>query len=576
MTLRDAGEAIEPPAGAVGGSGHGRREIGHGGTAGHGEPAVAGVSGALTTSAVSSAPVPSPQANCNSGSAPASAISAARPTLVCSAEDTTQGSPQASATASARRTPPSGAHLSTATSAAPATATRSGSSARRMDSSAAIRHRDPAAYRGQLGQLGARLFDVLQPAGRAVQGPDRGHRLVDRPAPVGVHPDGAARPERVPDRGHPLEVGGAATRRVGHLDLGRAAARRRRRAPAPAPATPPARCSSPEPVRAPARANRAGGLPGGGQPRTGLGVVVLGERAELPPPGRPVEQQALAHGDPRNRWSAGSRRRRAAPGQPKRTNPRAAQSSAMSTTAPRLLQVRRSERITPRMVRVTLAGDALAGFGGDGPDRRIKMFFPAPGQDRPAVPRATSGGPVWPAGGHARPCAPTRCAGSIRTAGELDVDFVLHDGHGPAAAWARDARPGCWVGVSEPGGRYLPDPGADFHIVIGDESALPGGGHGAGRVAGRRADHSRSSRSPTPRRSSGCPAEPPCTGCTARPGRPGSRWSEAVRTATFPPGAGRPGWPGSRRRWKELRGHLLTERGLDRRSVYATGYWRAR
>jgi len=78
----------------------------------------------------------------------------------------------------------------------------------------------------------------------------------------------------------------------------------------------------------------------------------------------------------------------------------------MSTTAPRLLQVRRSERITPRMVRVTLSGDALAGFGGDGPDRRIKMFFPAPGQDRPAVPRATSGGPVWPAG-EARPAMRT-------------------------------------------------------------------------------------------------------------------------------------------------------------------------
>ncbi len=71
---------------------------------------------------------------------------------------------------------------------------------------------------------------------------------------------------------------------------------------------------------------------------------------------------------------------------------------AMSTTAPRLLQVRRSERVTPRMVRVTLGGDELAGFAGEGPDRRIKMFFPVPGQDRPAVPRATSGGPLWPAG----------------------------------------------------------------------------------------------------------------------------------------------------------------------------------
>src|SRR3954462_12661431 len=146
---------------------------------------------------------------------------------------------------------------------------------------------------------------------------------------------------------------------------------------------------------------------------------------------------------------------------------------SMSTTAPRLLQVQRSTRITPRMIRVTLGGDELAGFGGDGPDRRIKMFFPVPGQERPAVPRAASGGPVWPAG-EARPAVRTYTVRRFdEAAGELDVDFVLHEGHGPAAAWARDARGGAGVGGSEPGGRYVVDPEADFHVVIGDESALP-------------------------------------------------------------------------------------------------------
>ena len=101
------------------------------------------------------------------------------------------------------------------------------------------------------------------------------------------------------------------------------------------------------------------------------------------------------------------------------------------------------------------------------------MFFPVPGQDRPAVPRASTGGPVWPAG-EARPTIRTYTVRRFdASAGELDVDFVLHAGHGPAAAWARDARPGAWVGVSEPGGRYAPDPTADFHVVIGDETALP-------------------------------------------------------------------------------------------------------
>jgi NADPH-dependent ferric siderophore reductase len=248
---------------------------------------------------------------------------------------------------------------------------------------------------------------------------------------------------------------------------------------------------------------------------------------------------------------------------------------AMSTTAPRLLQVRRSERITPRMIRVTLTGDALDGFEGDGPDRRIKMFFPAPGQDRPAVPRATSGGPLWPAG-EARPTVRTYTVRRYDAgAGELDVDFVLHEGHGPAAAWARDARPGAWVGVSEPGGRYVPDPSAAFHLVIGDETALPA-------VATVLA---------------ALPAEVPAVAHLevadtaeeqALPGPATVRWvhrgdrpagvllTEAVRAAALPDGPGQAWLSGESACVRDLRRHLLDDRGFDRRAVYATGYWRAR
>jgi NADPH-dependent ferric siderophore reductase len=247
----------------------------------------------------------------------------------------------------------------------------------------------------------------------------------------------------------------------------------------------------------------------------------------------------------------------------------------MSTTAPRLLQVRRSVHVTPRMIRVTLCGDELAGFPGSGPDRRIKMFFPVPGQDRPAVPRATSGGPLWPAG-EPRPAIRTYTVRRFDpAAGELDVDFVLHDGHGPGAAWARDARPGSWVGVSEPGGRYEPDPHAGFHVVIGDESALPA-------VA--------TVLDALPR---GVPAlaflevadaaeEQPLPGSAAvhwvhrGPRPPGLPLVEAVRAAQLPDGRGQAWLSGESACVRELRRHLLDERGLDRRAVYATGYWRAR
>jgi NADPH-dependent ferric siderophore reductase len=248
---------------------------------------------------------------------------------------------------------------------------------------------------------------------------------------------------------------------------------------------------------------------------------------------------------------------------------------AMSTTAPRLLQVRRSARITPRMIRVTLTGDALDGFEGDGPDRRIKMFFPAPGQDRPAVPRATSGGPLWPAG-EARPTVRTYTVRRYDAdAGELDVDFVLHEGHGPAAAWARDARPGAWVGVSEPGGRYVPDPAAAFHLVIGDETALPA-------VATVLAALPAGVPAVAHLEVADAAEEQPLPGAAAvhwvhRGDRPaGVLLTDAVRAAALPDGPGQAWLSGESACVRDLRRHLLDDRGFDRRAVYATGYWRAR
>lgn len=251
---------------------------------------------------------------------------------------------------------------------------------------------------------------------------------------------------------------------------------------------------------------------------------------------------------------------------------------AMTTTAPRLVQVRRSERVTPKMIRVTLGGDELAGFPGEGPDRRIKMFFPVPGQDRPAIPRAASGGPVWPAG-EARPAIRTYTVRRFDAAtAELDVDFVLHEGHGPAAAWARDARPGSWVAVSEPGGRYVPDPAADFHVVIGDETALPAVATVLDALAVMRPP----ARVPAlvflevAEAAEEQPLPAPVTWVHRGDRDAGEPLTAAVRAAEFPGGRGQAWLSGESACVKDLRKHLLDDRGLDRRAVYATGYWRAR
>ncbi len=52
----------------------------------------------------------------------------------------------------------------------------------------------------------------------------------------------------------------------------------------------------------------------------------------------------------------------------------------------RLLQVRAVERITPKMARITLGGDDLAGFVSAAHDDHVKLFFPPVGQEKPVLP----------------------------------------------------------------------------------------------------------------------------------------------------------------------------------------------
>src|SRR5204863_383877 len=52
----------------------------------------------------------------------------------------------------------------------------------------------------------------------------------------------------------------------------------------------------------------------------------------------------------------------------------------------RLLQVRRATWLTPRMVRVTLGGEALAGFRSDAADDGTRLYFPPDPADTSWVP----------------------------------------------------------------------------------------------------------------------------------------------------------------------------------------------
>ena len=56
---------------------------------------------------------------------------------------------------------------------------------------------------------------------------------------------------------------------------------------------------------------------------------------------------------------------------------------------------------------------------------------------------------------------------------EIAIDFVVHGEHGAAGPWALKAQPGRPAYLMGPSGAYAPDPSADWHLLAGDESALP-------------------------------------------------------------------------------------------------------
>ena len=143
----------------------------------------------------------------------------------------------------------------------------------------------------------------------------------------------------------------------------------------------------------------------------------------------------------------------------------------------RNLEVRDVTQITPNLVRVTLGGDELAGFVSSGFDDHVKVFFPdaltgeitlpniAIGADERKGPRVDDGSP--------RPLmrdyTPHHFDAKANT---LQIDFVLHDA-GPATAWARQAKPGQRLGVGGPRGSFMMTTDFDWHLLIGDATALP-------------------------------------------------------------------------------------------------------
>ena len=142
----------------------------------------------------------------------------------------------------------------------------------------------------------------------------------------------------------------------------------------------------------------------------------------------------------------------------------------------RLAQVTHIVRLSPSLLRVTLGGDDLGDFYSASFDDHMKVFFPAPGELRPALPTLGGEGPVF-AAGVARPTArdftPRRYrAAEAATSAQLDVEFALHEA-GPATEWAARAQVGHYLGIGGPRGSMIIPAYFDWHLLVGDDTALP-------------------------------------------------------------------------------------------------------
>ena len=130
----------------------------------------------------------------------------------------------------------------------------------------------------------------------------------------------------------------------------------------------------------------------------------------------------------------------------------------------------RARDVAPRMRRLTFRGDVARFFSPA--DLHVRMYFPPAGLDRPQWPRQSADGRIlWPP----EDCAPAVRYYTVRAhdaaAGEIDVDFVLHDDPGPGSSFAMEARPGAVVGLAGPFGRSVPRAGS--LLLLGDETAIP-------------------------------------------------------------------------------------------------------
>ena len=240
-----------------------------------------------------------------------------------------------------------------------------------------------------------------------------------------------------------------------------------------------------------------------------------------------------------------------------------------SIRRPRIVRVKNSVRLTPNMQRVTLEGDELVDFPGGREGAHVKLMLPAAWQSERDFRTQLSQGPK-------RPITRTYTVRHHRAeANELDIDFALHK-HGRACHWAVSAQPGDFAALAGPGSKKLTDFTADWFLLVADMTAIPAAaaaledmpreatGHAVFEITG-----------PDDRQPMNAPA-----GIEIRwlinpaPELGACRQLETLKSLAWPSGRPSVFVASESSVMKAVRQFLSDEKGIDRKTIYASAYWK--
>ena len=235
-----------------------------------------------------------------------------------------------------------------------------------------------------------------------------------------------------------------------------------------------------------------------------------------------------------------------------------------------------TEWLTPTLVRVVLGGDGLAGFVvPDDTDTYVNVALPPAGAPyagvfSPAEVRETQPKELWPA----------RRRYTVRgwdaANGLLSLDFVVHGDHGAGGPWAAAASPGDVLVFEGPGSGYQPDRTADWHLLVGDESALPAIAASLEAIpAGGRAVVRLVCDGPDYEIPLTCPGDLDLV-WLHRTGREDDvdLLADAVADVDFPAGRVQAFVHGEADEIRAIRRHLISDRGVARADMSCSPYWR--